>query len=170
MNHLNGSKEAAFDNITEDHLFPYERLKELRKDLQKFQQEFAHNEKELTFLWNNVVQWLSAVKLSLDPMDVSVINLKRQILKLKSQILFDLFQLNNEQFNLILIDFMVQYLNYITSIFCNINDEKKIDEKVSEVVQTLTVILNGNVSHVLMVLLRIDLKSKYRSILVPIFR
>ena len=77
---------------------------------------------------------------------------------------------DDERFKFILIDFMVQYVNWKTNLHSSLTDAQEIKAAVEEVTQTLAIVFNGNDSHVLLTLLRIELKLDYRHILDPIFR
>lgn len=69
-----------------------------------------------------------------------------------------------------MIDFMVQYINCKTDLYSLLTDNQEIKNATEEIGQTLAIIFNNDESHIIMTLLRIELKLEYRHILDPIFR
>lgn len=81
------------------------------------------------------------------------------------------FQLKcDERYNLILTDLMAQYMNYKCNLYSTITDETEVCRRVDEILITLGLVFSGNVTSVLMTLMKIEVRDGYRLILDPIFR
>ncbi|XP_055843990.1 MATH and LRR domain-containing protein PFE0570w-like [Episyrphus balteatus] len=128
--------------------FPYARLEEFEKELKKTL-KLVNVESTQAFIWKNLIRWLVSMKLCFE----SVTDL-----------------IGDNYYNLILTDFMAQYVNYKCQLHSLVTDETEVRLIIDEIMVTLSLVFSGWIPGILMTLLKINVIDDYRLILYPIFR
>lgn len=128
--------------------FPYAKFQEFANEFKK-SFDLVNVKSTRAFIWKNLIRWLVSMKLCFE----SIADL-----------------IDDKNYNLILTDFMTQYVDYKCQLHSSETDATKAELISNEIVNTLGLVFSGWVPGILMTLLKIQVVDDYRLILFPVFK